>query len=534
MLALLALGCGAPLPRATTPAAAEPAETVAAPVEAEVAPSEPAPTEPAPRLEVAPAADLAAAIAARLPTVELVPQSCGTSREPVALTGERVCVQDPATGLSRAMRRFTTSYDSPIGAARLGDDVVFGVQDLGMARTRYAGHLWRWSLGDDDYVGLAGLDDEGALFGHVRVQALDFGLLVRAARSEGEPRWFLFDGELHGLRESEGDLGALHVNGGHTYELHASRQREVLSTVRLDGARLVVERVTDYPRAWRLPLALHFPEGRALVVSAFPRASDTSLYVVEPPAAEVRELRVALRRPVEMRFDAGRVLLRDRAGWHAVDLTTGAVEPAEPSETPPAPPRPTPRAIHGLVLEPDALVLWRGSAHRLSAAGVEAIAESEAPPRSSPSGCRCEDASLRCGDEVITGACAHVADLERVHGGDDGVETRSTEHSPGGVIRFRVDRLEPDLTRLTRLSDGARLWVRVFDEGVLAQADDGAFVAPTGLSLDGFALRWGRSLLDAPVTPLAPHEEQFLRPTLIEDFFAGRPLPAADTTLPAG
>lgn len=524
LLLLASAACGA-APAST------PATTPAAPDEVSAAAPPPMPpaseVRPAPRLTVEAPFDLGAAITARLPTIEIVPLSCGLSREAVAVTNERVCLQDPETGLSRAVRRFSTSYDPSVSAARFGDDVVFSVLDLGMNRTRYTGHLWRWTLGDDRYVGLAHLEDEALLYGGAHLQALDFGILIRVADPSGEasvPR--LFDGELRRLRSVDEDIGTLVVAEGHAYEHHRVRQREALGAVRLDGPRVVVDPIASYPRAWHLPLAVHFPEGRALVVSAFPRGEQTSVYVVEPPATEVRELTVAIARPVEARFDHGRFLLRSEAGWAEVDLSTGAHTLVEPTAPPADAPRPASRSIHAIALEPDAVTLvYSDGALRLSASGVESRSE---PPTSVPAGCRCEDDALICGADTIAGACTEVPELDRLRGGDDGLETASSLYSP----RYRVDRLEPDLTRITRLSDGARLWVRVFDGGVLAQADDGAFVMPDPLESAGFALRWGRSLLAAPLTELGPHRAAFSRPSLVEDFFAGRPLPAADTTLP--
>jgi len=62
----------------------------------------------------------------------------------------------------------------------------------------------------------------------------------------------------------------------------------------------------------------------------------------------------------------------------------------------------------------------------------------------------------------------------------------------------------------------------------VAQADDGAFEAIQEISSAGFSVRFGRSLLDAPVASLAPHREALEREGLIADFFAGRPLPRAE------
>jgi hypothetical protein len=76
--------------------------------------------------------------------------------------------------------------------------------------------------------------------------------------------------------------------------------------------------------------------------------------------------------------------------------------------------------------------------------------------------------------------------------------------------------------------------VRIDAAGVLlAQADDGAFTT-YGLELDvaPYTVRRGRTLLTAPLSPLADVRAALLRPTLLEDFMSGRPLPTADTTLP--
>jgi hypothetical protein len=44
-------------------------------------------------------------------------------------------------------------------------------------------------------------------------------------------------------------------------------------------------------------------------------------------------------------------------------------------------------------------------------------------------------------------------------------------------------------------------------------------------------VRWGPSLLDAPVTTLAAQRASLERPTLVADFFSDRPLPAAGPRL---
>jgi hypothetical protein len=91
-----------------------------------------------------------------------------------------------------------------------------------------------------------------------------------------------------------------------------------------------------------------------------------------------------------------------------------------------------------------------------------------------------------------------------------------------GDGRFRVDRVEPDLVRITRLLDGAHLWARVFDDfTLLAQRDDGTyFLSDRALEAD-IVVRLGPSLLEAATVPLTSRADLF-RPTLVEDFFAGR------------
>jgi len=94
--------------------------------------------------------------------------------------------------------------------------------------------------------------------------------------------------------------------------------------------------------------------------------------------------------------------------------------------------------------------------------------------------------------------------------------------------RFRWDVLEPDLLRLTRLADSERLWLRVIGGHVLVQADDGAFWLEPGAELEPIAVRWGPSVLEAPVTRLEDHVTALRRDTLLAEFFGGRALPRAE------
>ena len=473
------------------------------------------------RFEVAAPSDLGAAIAARLPTIELVPQrTCGAYVVgTLSFAGERVCLVDPATGLVRAMRRFATSNQPVVHATRNGDEVIFGVMDPGDIATRYDGRVWRWELGTDRYTGLIGSADLGY---SLDITDADFGVLIR-----GEERlWVYAAGTLEQLRWND-DLRpwSMARAGDATYQTRLTAGRDTVERVRREGPRLVVERIARYPSFHQPALVVAFPEGRPLLISAVPRRGGTTLYIVEPPATEVREVSVALIRARTARWVDGGLQLRDRDGAiFAIDLATGTTTPAPAWAA-------TSQEFGSFwslaVSDDEARIHRSGLTWVLSASGgLRVEDEEEASARSS--GCRCDDTTLRCGEEELALACTDVAELERIENPYEEGGDPSTFYSR----RYRMDRLEPDLLRITRLSDGARLWVRLAQGGLFAQADDGACVLPEGEAEADWAVRWGRSLLEAPVTPLG--RAAFERPTLIADFFAGRPLPAADTTMPSG
>ena len=544
----LALGCGGeeappteerPAEGSATPATDPPAEPPS-----EVVP----PPPPPPRVEVVAPVDLAAAIAARLPTLEIVPQSCSSGSEPLGLTEEQVCVRDAATGLSRATRRFATSDLPSVDAGRTADDVIFAVVDFDNARTRYAGHLWRWNLTTDTYDVLAGGFEDLP-----RIDTLDFGVWIQDYAGVASDRLFV-GGELTRLRAVEEVPERIRVAEGRTYHLHMQGRREVLEAVHFEPPRLVFERIADYPRSANLSVA--FPEGQSLIATVYPRGRTTSLYVVSPPAAEVLELTLAVTRPRTLTFVDGHLQITAREGRFVIELPSGTLTPLEAPPTEGAEGtvatvatgRPHSSSIHGIYPVDGTLVIR--TSWGMWALGPEGVATYERPadeggdeeeeeeeeeyeyddgaPRYVRSGCRCEEARLTCGETVFEGACTAVADLERMS------VIEEEDLGQGATIytrTLRIDRLEPDYLRLTRLSDGARIWVRVYGSNVFAQGDDGAyqFAGP----IEGHALRWGRSILDAPISPLVPHRAAFERSTLVADFFSGRPLPAADTTLPA-
>jgi hypothetical protein len=122
----------------------------------------------------------------------------------------------------------------------------------------------------------------------------------------------------------------------------------------------------------------------------------------------------------------------------------------------------------------------------------------------------------------------------------DGMATRRRVFANGSLERVRpFERPVADLKviegrtyvrRANRSQETLSLVRR--DGSVFAQADDGSFWTPETARLDGHAVRWGRSLLDAPLTELARRPDASDRPSLVSDLVAERPLPAADTTLP--
>lgn len=525
LLALLfTLGCGA-TERVAERSVAEPAPEHATETVDETPASdrdeptaETTPTEASSRLAVPPPTDLASAIAARLPTIELVPDAC-PAPDPgatVSVTDERVCLFG-ADGRIRAMRRFATSSDPAVSAARTGDDVVFSVVDPGETTTRYDGHVWRWELGADRYTGIIGSGDIGYW---VAVDETSFGVLITS-----QDHFWVFDaGTLEQVRLVE--MGPPVAVGGQTYVFSTSGRNETLSTVRRDGPRLVLERVARYPVVIENDaLRAHFPGGQRLVVSAYPHGDTTTLHVVDPPATEVRELVVAVRRPRAIRWVDGALQLRSAAGVVSVDLTTGALTPA--AEWVEAPVPLGFRSFWDIGVTSEVVTLRASpGVFTLGASGIERGPHpDEEAPASSSTGCRCHDTTLQCGDTEVPLACTDVAELERISDPYSETRERSTLYS----TRFRIDRLEPDLVRVTRLADGARLWMRLSDADVIvAQADDGAFSASGEVDLSRYTVRWGRDLLGAPVEPLAPLRARFERPTLITEFFAGRPLPTSE------
>jgi len=130
------------------------------------------------------------------------------------------------------------------------------------------------------------------------------------------------------------------------------------------------------------------------------------------------------------------------------------------------------------------------------------------PPTAEPSECRCEGDARVCPGVRVDGACV-ATDAEGPPVFDPSA-------------RFRVDRVEADFLRVTRLLDGERLWLRVTTRApddadvavdLVAQTDDGAHEGAS--SPDDWRARDGVGA-SAVLAPLPPPREG-----LIARFFAG-------------
>lgn len=133
----------------------------------------------------------------------------------------------------------------------------------------------------------------------------------------------------------------------------------------------------------------------------------------------------------------------------------------------------------------------------------------------------------RCIEGTEDADSLDVATLEVRHitGGCVGARTRSADAS-------LLARTHGSSVTLTRTVDGARLTLRRFSggAGVVAQADDGAVWIETGDDgLSGIAfVREGETIADEVLLGDSDvARRRSYRPTLLADFFEGRPLPAA-------
>ncbi|WP_157070354.1 hypothetical protein [Sandaracinus amylolyticus] len=455
------------------------------------------------------AQDLATALAARYPTRELVPQSCAMREgETIALAAGRICLRDRATGLVRAVRRIALSgdwYDTS-AVARDGE-VLFAVTDQGGAATRFAGRVWRWDLTRDAYLGLAQTDT-------ARVVDTAFGVLYRT-----QAGWRRVDDASATRVDAPEDLldygVATFTHEGTTYVVMGLQRVEV-DTLALAGRSV---QLRDHAS---LPGTLLYAD-RGVVVSAVQaRGGVIQVHVLRLPATEptIVAYPQGMRRPARASLEgAGTLLLSGPRGERAsLDLAQGTITRVDASA--PATPPELLRASSLYTATPTE----RGVYLSASSGGYLLDASGVTTPRSAPraarSRCRCVEADLVCpGAESapIAGACAEVAELDRIRADYADSADRSTQTTGDGA--FRIDRLEADLVRITRLRDGARLWARIVDGALFAQLDDGSYFLSNRDLAARFALREG-PLTTGAVTPLGPRATQLFRETLIAEFFA--------------
>ncbi|MBN8616760.1 MAG: hypothetical protein J0L92_39620 [Deltaproteobacteria bacterium] len=523
-------------PPSSSAAASEP------PVEA-VAPQDPLP-RPEPRVEVPAPADLRAALDADRPSVELVPRVCPVvTGATLSTNGETGCVMDPVRGLPRAIRRFALTRRRDVRVASDGDDAIIVVpSDEDGAVTPFDGGVWRWQIASDSFDAIVApaslLHDQTFLPDVARTH---FGVVISDHGSR-ERNWLVAGGAIRRLHPVEDFIGDTTIVDGHSYRVTADGPRRNVLELTYDGdGHVRFDHRGSVPSAEHLPLFVAFPEGRALIASVFPRGRAATLHVLELPSGTARVVDLAITRPTSMRVVEHALEIRSSTEGLRVDLVSGAITEAGPAvgraAEPVAPLSATPSSLMRIgFFEADSLLLAAAGNHRwVREGGVTVLTYEEAdvlpivneydlaPPRGR---CRCEGDALACPDAApLANACAPARPASaRVH---------SQQHPPpsrGFSIdgRFRWDVLEPDLLRLTRLADSERLWLRVIAGRVLVQADDGAFWLEPGAELEPTAVRWGPSLLEAPVTRLEDHVTALRRDTLLADFLGGRALPRAE------
>lgn len=460
---------------------------------------------------VAQAQPLATAIQTRYPTRELVPRSCLRGDQDLAAQAGRVCLFGGTSDRVRAVRRLSLGGD--VAIARHGDDVIFvSAGDAGGAMTRYDQRVWRWDLARDAYLGVARADlevfrpvvartHEGLLYATGAGLRLSDGAAGRAVSVPWETHALVY-----GVRVWTLD--------GTTWALDRTDERRVvLSRLELRGSRFVATEVTSFAGE---VLAV---SDRRVVGVAQVRRGLFRAFVIDLPAATVTpiDLPSGVRRPRSATFlPDGRVFLEAPRRRHVM-LTLGSTPSATiVTEAPETPALAMASSLHAVDGMRDGRIAVVSSRHRfaLGPAGVDRV-RTVSPARST---CRCDGEAMVCGDGTrVENACPEVAELEVLT--DETGERIGSTTSFTADGRFRIDRLEPDHARITRLRDGARLWVRVVDDALLAQADDGHYFTTDRAIEARFFVREGRDLRSAPVVPLASVASRF-DAELVQRFFA--------------
>lgn len=413
---------------------------------------------------------------------------------------------------------------------------------MGFVESRYSGGIWRWNLARDEITALN--EKSYAETYEVAVYGTPFGVIITADEAATEApvsSYFRYEGRAlkadgDGITLPERSLGELYTIHDTVIELHRTGFCG-FSIVRREGDALVRDEVPS-PRGC--------PEGGTQYSQvsgdrgfyAWFRLTGTSgvLEYARLPSREIREVTfddLGARVTFEDRADA--LYLVGAEAARRVDLETGAVSRVPVGEVPARPTSPATtftdvRPLRALVHAFDNDGLWLLGLRdmtRLGADGVRRTGPHEFPQPDAGSPCACVERALVCGERRVEDACMTVRDLAPLWRGErPNRRPVTTLTTPDG--RFRLDGADLDILRVTRLRDGARIWVRGVNDGVLAQADDGAWMSTReGLS-HACVIRWGTSLETSPITRLDAHGAALERPTLVADFFSDRPLPTAD------
>lgn len=509
--------------KAPTPAAQPPRDAAAPPVARPAPPPAPAPP-PVPTVAT-PEARIAA-LQARRPRVELVPNACDHG----------ACLIDEATGLVRATRGFASRTTT----ARLRGEIIVAVpRGDGSVETPYTGSLWRWNLARDRVTRLG--ERVGGEW-ETRVYESSFGVIIEDNASSQASTTRVYDGHAD-IDEGEArsddpsvitaSVGDLIIVDGTTYEF--SGEREEITVLQRDGDAVVREPFVDLGRSAPDALLLLGTRGHPWVGRIYLRERPVRFEWVMLPSREKRTLTFdGLTGTVGQSSVDNTLYVYDETHTHRVDLATGATAPIARAEV-----RQYEPPVNGISAQwPIAWKLHRAYVEWMAAVDVVETGPAgfrvhplDPPDADAGVACACDGAALACPDGRVEGACATVEGLATINRASRASQLRgvSTLYTPGG--RFRLDGIDLSVVRITRLRDGARIWVRQSRSGLMAQADDGAYCTNVNEVHTSYSVRWGPSLLDAPVTTLAAQRASLERPTLVADFFSDRPLPAAGPRL---
>lgn len=450
---------------------------------------------------------LASALAMRRPPTELVPQVCPASE---TSRDDFVCAR-AASGVITAVRR--VGLRAYVGAARRGDDLYFVVAD-GNTQTRFANSVWRWDLSLDAIHGLGEVGTREGEPVHF-VAATSFGVLYRTTAG-----LVLHDGASARPIAAPEDIeyARLLVHEGVTYGAWPEDRAVEIRALALEGDRITWERLATMPGHASI-------DAPRLFVSSERRGTRTALHFFTVPGPTVIDASVPLSDfTSSLSEDGASFIASTRRSAYSVATATGVVTPLDPAVVP----RPLilirPRAVAWIRTGQSEVWLQAGASRGVLLAASGLTVRRRAPRQQTA--CRCRGEDMVCGraGPNLVGACAgrHALAAIQEESDDPAHDPERATPSFTGDGRFRVDRVEPDLARITRLADGAHLWARLFDDfTLLAQRDDGTyFLADRALERQ-LVVRLGPSLLESQTAPLGSRPELF-RATLVEDFFAGR------------